>query len=397
MNNKILIAILTTITAFLFSCTGTVKESETIQEPTLIPTIIPSPTPTPTPIPMRIIDIDPMYDPNRFISEIPVSEINCLSNTLGNKQILVDLISGEPGTVYIDQEQAKTSDACLSNKTIERIIIGQLDLHSGGLSQNSVDCIKDRTGGSGSFVYLFAKDPPDESYLTILQALFCIDTEERMIFESSRLGKLTAALGGIEKIECIVNEIGPLGLNKLGSIFNSLPTILYENQGSLDSLRPLLSCGYLDKQLDVAGITSFEAICLLEHADKKSVSTVLIGDHDQLTPKLVVDLVDAAVKCNISIKNTNIAFPTPTPKPTSTAEPSTKKSNEVTDTKIENATESIQSSIEKILKDSEITCLKKYISEQEIEMMVETLSPTMEMFLAITKCNINITEVLSRK
>jgi len=391
MNNKILIAILTIITAFLFSCAGTVKESETIEEPTLIPTIIPSPTPTP--VSMRIIDIDPMYDPNRFISEIPVSEINCLSNALGSKQILVDLISAEPGTVYIDQEQAKVSDACLSNKTIERIIIGQLDLHSGGLSQNSVDCIKDRTGGSGSFVYLFAKDPPDETYLTILQALFCIDTEERMIFESSRLGKLTSALGGIEKIECIVNEIGPLGLNKLGSIFNSLPTILYENQDSLDSLLPLLSCGYLDKQLDVAGITSFEAICLLEHADKNSVSAVLVGNQNQISPKLVLDLVNAAVKCSISIENTNIAFPAPTPEPTSTAEPSTKESKEET----ENTTESIQSSIEKILKDSEITCLKKYISEEEIEMMVETLSPTMEMFLAITKCNINITEVLSRK
>ena len=153
----------------------------------------------------------------------------------------------------------------------------------------------------------------------------------------------------------------------------------------------------MDKQLDVAGITSFEAICLLEHADKKSVSTVLIGDHDQISPKLVLDLVDAAVKCNISIENTNIAFPTPTPKPTSTVEPSTKESKKETDAKTENTTESIQSSIEKILKDSEITCLKKYISEQEIEMMVETLSPTMEMFLAITKCNINITEVLSRK
>jgi hypothetical protein len=334
-----------------------------------------------------------MYDPNRFISEMPVSEINCLSNALGSKQILIDLISAEPGTVYIDQEQAKTSDACLSNKTIERIIIGQLDLHAGGLSQNSVDCIKDRTGGSGSFVYLFAQDPPDETYLTILQALFCIDTEERMIFESSRLGKLTSALGGIEKIECIVNEIGPLRLNKLGSIFNSLPTILYENQGSLDSLRPLLACGYLDKQLDVAGITSFEAICLLEHADKNLVSAVLVGNQNQISPKLVLDLVNAAVKCNISIENTNISFPAPTPEPTSTAEPSTKESKEET----ENATESIQSSIEKILKDSEITCLTKYISEEEIEMMVETLSPTMEMFLAITKCNINITEVLSRK
>lgn len=391
MNNKILIAILTTILVFLLSCTNTVTESETIQEPTLVPTVIPSPTPTP--VPMKIIDIDPMYDPNRFISEMPVSEINCLSHALGSKQILIDLISAEPGTVYIDQEQAKTSDACLSNKTIERIIIGQLDLHAGGLSQNSVDCIKDRTGGSGSFVYLFAKDPPDETYLTILQALFCIDTEERMIFESSRLGKLTSALGGIEKIECIVNEIGPLGLNKLGSIFNSLPTILYENQGSLDSLRPLLSCGYLDKQLDVAGITSFEAICLLEHADKNSVSAVLVGNQNQISPKLVLDLVNAAVKCNISIENTNISFPVPTPEPTSTAEPSTKESKEET----ENATKSIQSSIEKILKDSEITCLTKYISEEEIEMMVETLSPTMEMFLAITKCNINITEVLSRK
>ena len=126
MNNKILIAILTTILVFLLSCTNTVTESETIQEPTLVPTVIPSPTPTP--VPMKIIDIDPMYDPNRFISEMPVSEINCLSHALGSKQILIDLISAEPGTVYIDQEQAKTSDACLSNKTIERIIIGQLQL-----------------------------------------------------------------------------------------------------------------------------------------------------------------------------------------------------------------------------------------------------------------------------
>ncbi|MQG47166.1 MAG: hypothetical protein FI685_03630, partial [SAR202 cluster bacterium] len=85
MNNKILIAILTTVMVFLLSCTDTVNESETIQEPTLVPTIIPSPTPTPTPVPMRIIDIDPMYDPNRFISEMPVSEINCLSNALGSK------------------------------------------------------------------------------------------------------------------------------------------------------------------------------------------------------------------------------------------------------------------------------------------------------------------------
>jgi len=376
------------------SCRSSEPKNNTpsISENISTPTSTSSPIPTPTAIPKTIINVDPIENPKKFIDQIPELEVNCLVKILGDKQNLIHLISSDPGTYQISNDKAKISDECLSYETIERITIGQLDLYSGGLSENSITCIQNVKVGNNSFVYLFAENPPPEIYLITLQTVFCLNQDERKIFENSNLGKLTSSLGGIDKIECFVNEIGPLGLNKLTGSFNSLSNLLSLNKIDEETIEIFLSCGYLDDQLEEIGISSSEVLCILENSNLELIQSIVENNED-LSNENLIPLINILEKCNISIKNTNLKIPPPSK--TSDSDSLIKQEKTINDSKKESDT--LESQISNVLKESEINCLKQYISEEEIEEILTNLSPTQDLFTAINKCNMNVFEILSRK
>ena len=204
-----------------------------------VPTATPVPTSTPD---TKIISIDPMNNPEQFISEIPIPEINCLTEIFNSKTEIITLITSPPGQYLIDNDLAKNSDECLSYDSKERIIIGLLDFSSGKLTDKTKSCIKDVGVGKSSFIYLFAKDPPPEIYLITLQSVFCLNKNERSIFEKSNYGQITSSMGGIDKIECFINELGPLGLINFDEPLKFIGGTYTINQLSPSVLEKFLSC-----------------------------------------------------------------------------------------------------------------------------------------------------------
>ena len=335
--------------------------------------------PTSTPVSKKIISIDPMNNPEQFISEIPISEINCLTEIFNSKTEIKNLISSAPGKYLIDSDIAKKSDECLSYDSKERIIIGQLDFSSGKLTNKTKNCIKNVGVGNSSFIYLFAKDPPPEIYLTTLQSVFCLNKNERSVFETSNYGQITSSLGGIDKIECFINELGPLGLIKFNEPLKFIGGTYTINEISPSILEKFLSCGYFDNELELIGITIDESLCILKNTNNEIINNVLIKQNQKLSANHIIELTFATKKCEIIIVKTTL--------------------NINIESQINNENKEKNNSktgINEILEENEINCLKKYISEEQIKEILTNLSPTQELFTAINKCNMNIFEILSR-
>ena len=385
---------------FITSCKNSDAKlpiSTTAEIPTATATVIVSPTPiatsttVPTSTPL-IISIDPMNNPENFISEIPISEINCLTEIFNSKKEIINLITSPPGKYLIDNDLAKRSDECLSYDTKERIIIGQLDFSSGKLTDKTKNCIKSVGVGNSSFIYLFAKDPPPEIYLITLQSVFCLNKKERSIFETSNYGQITSSIGGIDKIECFINELGPLGLINFNEPLKFIAGTYTIEEISPSILEKFLLCGYFDNELELIGITIDDSLCILKNTNNEIISNILLKPNQELSANYIIELTLAIKKCEINLEKTNLQI-----KNINTQENPKKLINTESQTDIENIEKNnAKSGIEEILEVNEINCLKEYISEEQIKEILTKLSPTQELFTAINKCNMNIFEILSR-
>ena len=354
-----------------------------------VPTATPVPTSTPD---TKIISIDPMNNPEQFISEIPIPEINCLTEIFNSKTEIINLITSPPGQYVIDNDLAKNSDECLSYDSKERIIIGLLDFSSGKLTDKTKSCIKDVGVGKSSFIYLFAKDPPPEIYLITLQSVFCLNKNERSIFEKSNYGQITSSMGGIDKIECFINELGPLGLINFDEPLKFIGGTYTINQLSPSVLEKFLSCGYFDNELKLIGITIDESLCILKNTNSEIIKNLFEKSSQGLSDNHIIELTLATKKCEINLEETTISI-----KNINTQKVPKKLIN--TESERNNGDKEKNNSktgIEEILEINEINCLKEYITEEQIEEILTKLSPTPELFTAINKCKINIFEILSR-
>ena len=67
------------ILILITSCRSSEPENNipSILENISSPTATSSPVPTPTDLPKKIINLDPMKNPHKFIAQIPESEVNC--------------------------------------------------------------------------------------------------------------------------------------------------------------------------------------------------------------------------------------------------------------------------------------------------------------------------------
>ena len=375
---------------FITSCKNSdtrLPISPTIDIPTAIPTFTASPSPiatpttvpTSTPVIKKIISVDPMNNPEKFISEIPISELNCLIEIFNSKTEIINIITSPPGKYLIDNDLAKKSDECLSHDTKERIIIGQFDFSSGKLTEKTKNCIKDSGAGNSSFIYLFAKDPPPEIYLITLQNVFCLNKNERKVFETSNYGQITSSLGGIDKIECFINELGPLGLINFNEPLKFIGGTYNINEISPSILEKFLACGYFDNELGLIGITIDDSLCILKNTNNEIINNILQKPNQQLSANNIIELTLATKKCEINLEKTTLNINT--------------ESQINNDNKEKN---NFTKGIDEILEENEINCLKEYISEEQIKEILTNLSPTQELFTAINKCNMNIFEILSR-
>ncbi|MDA0232464.1 MAG: hypothetical protein O3B04_06090 [Chloroflexi bacterium] len=144
-----------------------------------------TPVPTATPVPVLAISIDPQTDPAGFLAALPAAEVDCASSAVGGIDELTELVSlSEDNTEGISRTQLSVLGSCISNSTVQRVVLGQLELETGGLSAETTACVTRYTDGI-DFAGLFSGQViGQDTVVSTLQALFCLSPAERKALES---------------------------------------------------------------------------------------------------------------------------------------------------------------------------------------------------------------------
>ncbi len=200
---------------------------------TQAPTVAPDPTATPVPtVSSEPITADLDDDPAAFIAALPESERQCLVDTLG-EAVFGNLLAGEEPS----DEDGRAILGCLSNDTIQRVIVGQVIAQGGiELSEATLACVDDRLStvdflSLGPFFFDDSDDGGEdldtqqiaEVALSLFPAIFCLNDEERAAIGSAGSGGDDFFGGGltgttIDALECGFDAAGPEGLVSLISI-----------------------------------------------------------------------------------------------------------------------------------------------------------------------------------
>lgn len=256
------------------------------------PTATPAPTATATPVPVQAITIDPRDDASGFLAALPPSEVDCASSAVGGEDALKKLVSlSDDATADISSVQLKVLASCISDETIKKIVVGQLELETGGLSEATASCVAGYANGI-DFATLFSGQAIEqETIVSTMQALFCLTPEERKALESSdqEIIQITD-IGGIDALECVVDGAGSDGLEAFGDIFSA--------DGEVDPLAvgdffPLLvECGVIEEDTFAdTGISTDQISCLFDRLDQETLDSFLSTTGD---PNAVPDLSSAA-------------------------------------------------------------------------------------------------------
>ncbi len=255
-------------------------------------TATPVPTATPTPVPVESIDIDPVADPQGFLAALPQAEVDCAASAVGGMDVLIELISFEEGVrADISDPKLKVLASCMSDDTMRKIVVGQLEIETGGLSATTAACVANHTDGI-DFASMFSGQTVEpETVISTLQALFCLSAQERLALESSDQQIIEVEqLGGIDALECAIDGAGPNGITAFSEIFQS--------DGDVDPLAvgqfmPLLiDCGVVDNSsFEESGITSEQFACLFETIDSTTLASFLSSSD---SPSESLDLSGAA-------------------------------------------------------------------------------------------------------
>ncbi len=275
--------------------------------PPATPTPNPTPTATATPIPVEAIKIDPRLDPDAFLAALPKAEVDCAASAVGSVEVLAELVAfPDAPTVDVSDTQLKVLASCISGDTVQKVVIGQLELETGGLSASSSACVATHTDGI-NFGSLFAGQVSDsDTIVSTLQALFCLSAEERRALESSDQEIIDlSSLGGIDALECAIDGAGPTGIESFGSMFGSDGEV---NVLAVSELMPLLiDCGVVsDSTLGDSAISVDQFSCLFEQLDPETLNSFLaIADDPNATPDLsgAVELLSAFTACGIDLQD----------------------------------------------------------------------------------------------
>jgi hypothetical protein len=245
------------IMAVVIACGGATEPTATPVPPTATPV---PPTPTPTPVPVAPIEIDPLADPVAFYNALTESEASCAADALGGLDRVLAMLESDLGPDKLTTVEADAVDACLSDDTVQAVFVGQLAREAGGLSDATIICISEKIGGM-SAAGLFTETPATDSIISSLQGVFCLDHNERAALSSTDTMYGFGELGGIDAIECVVNGVGPTGLEDLTGLA-SADAIDFAAVGELFPL--FIECGAIqDEQFEELGVTTDQIGCVL--------------------------------------------------------------------------------------------------------------------------------------
>ena len=346
------------------------------------PTPTVTPTPTPVPVPVKPIEIDPSADPVGFLSALPESEATCAVDSLGGRESVLAMLESGVGSTKLSNEEADALDACLSDETVQAVFIGQLSKDAGSLSDGTLSCISEKTTGM-SAAGLFMEQPATDSVISSLQGIFCLNHEEREALSASDSNYGFSEFGGVDSLECVVNGVGPTGLQDLlGAAGGSSADIT-----ALGDLFPLMiECGAIDDStFEETGFTADQVGCVISEL---GVDGLALLDPDGAEPDLSVlgPLLLALGTCEIEIEGLLGGSALPVD-PNPSADPK--------------VLPTVQVEIPEVVEDldlpfteEQMTCLVAKIGKDKITKLLEGGAPDISMFAALATCKVDLTALL---
>ncbi len=294
----------------------------------------PTPEPTPTPVPettFRLITADPETDRAAFEAAIPDAERECLQDRLGEAAYQA-LFTDEAFSADTPAEVL----ACLSNKTLGGIIIGQSLAGSApgaglAVSDETLACMGDRVKAvdfAGILTAISDDEPGLEAglggFMEFAQVLFCLNDAERAALEGAMFGGDDGEpIITLDTVECLFNAAGPDGLTALFGIAGSTDSRdpsggFFGTGASPELIRAFMECGgaellrgaggfggtdgggrrglELDLTPEDLGITPEQVACLEEAGLDGALDRILRGGGARF-----VGLTEALEQCGIEL------------------------------------------------------------------------------------------------
>ncbi|MBN4064336.1 hypothetical protein JYU04_01220 [Dehalococcoides mccartyi] len=353
--------------------------------PSATATPVPSATtvPTATPAPITLIEIDPIADPVGFFAALPANEASCAIDALGGQDRVFAMLESELGDERLTDTEAAALDACLSDETVRAVFIGQLAREAGGLSDATIVCIGEQVGGMAA-AGLFVEEPAADVIISSLKGVFCLDHDEREAISNSEIAYEFGDFGGIDALECVVNGVGPTGLEDLMALA-SADSMDFATIGDLLPL--MIECGALgDSEFENEfGLSAEQVGCVLAELgeDGSGLFDSSSGEPDFSD---VGALIGVMSNCGIDLEDLmdgsmldidTDALMVPPVLPTIQIE----SPDDIAD-------------LDLPFTEEQITCLAAEIGEDEIANLLAGGTPDLSLFGALVTCEVDLAALL---
>ncbi len=398
----------------------------------------PSPTTvlSPTVVPFQPIVLNLQKD--SLFKALPQDEASCLATGLGGREKAASLIdlnyrSGFSGNSLSD-EVLDATKRCISQQTVNELLVGQITLDSVALSNTTVNCIEEKTIGVPIEVILTiaTTDITLDSVFVLLQSALCLNTQERENVSKSESFFGFSEFGGINAIECAANKLGPTDL------MNVLEAFRADDSGKLfdfsmipDHVPLLIECGLIgDSAFASTGLSAQQTGCLLKENEEKTIKIMESASDGSLEIKDLAEISVAIEACELALEDliqavglqvtpqptaTEPASLPTTPEPTATEpanlqvtpqptaiEPASLQitpkatSKESTEDKqpSDTATSTTSPDLESIFSDEQLECLRKELGEDTIDKLLAGGAPNITMFPVLASCSIDVSSLL---
>ncbi|SVD21060.1 uncharacterized protein METZ01_LOCUS373914, partial [marine metagenome] len=251
------------------------------------------------PVPVAPIDIDPLKDPVGFFDSLPAAEATCATDALDGRDRVLAMLESELETAKLTAAEAEAIDNCLSNETVQAVFVGQLAREAGTLSDATVSCIAEQTRGM-SAAGLFVEQPATDSIISSLKGVFCLNHEERAALSDSDAMYGFGEIGGIDALECVVDGVGPTGLEELMGLA-STDSMFFTSVGELFPL--MIECGAIeDSTFNELGVSADQVGCVLSEVGEAGLALL---DPTAAEPDLseLGSMLGALVNCGIELED----------------------------------------------------------------------------------------------
>ena len=418
------------------SCSN--ETSEPTQTPVpLTPTLIaitPA-VPSPTIVPFQPIILDPQKD--SLFEALPENESSCLADNLGGREKAASVIdlsytSGLLGS-SLSAEVLDATNKCITQQTIDELIVGQMTVDSAGISDTTVNCIREKTSGVPIEIILATttQDIAFDSIFVLLQSALCLNIQERENVSKSESFFGFSEFGGINAIECAANKLGPTDL------MNVLEAFRTDDSGKLfdfstipDHVLLFIECGLIgDSAFASTGLSAQQIGCLLKENEEKTIQIMESASDGSLEIKDLAEISVAIEACELALEDLIQAVgiqvtPQPTatepalqitaeatatvpanvqvtPQPTATEPESlqitpkaTSKGSTEDKQPSDTATSTTSPDLESIFSDEQLECLRKELGEDMIDMLLAGGAPNIAMLPVLTSCSIDLSSLL---